>query len=334
MNQDSPQPTRGFLSRIIGLFSHASATSLRQDLEYALKTDQVEEGQAFSPEERALLKNVLRLNRIRVIDVMLPRADIVAVEQNITLQELLQIYREAGHSRLPVYRGTLDDPLGMVHIRDFVTHISTERPMAETGTKSAIAAAAFHQHVDMGATLARARITRPVLFVPSSVPALELLGQMQATRIHMALVIDEYGGTEGIVSIEDLVETVVGDIEDEHDEVEAQFIIKTLHGIIADARAPLEDVAHACGFHIDTPDWALAIEEVDTLAGLLITLAGRVPVRGELIAGPAGTEFEILDADPKRIKRVRIKLPRSSDAVNALAPITKPMLETVPQITS
>lgn len=308
MTTDSPP--RPLFSRIIGFFTRANAQSLRQDLEHALKTDQIEEGQAFSPEERALLKNVLRLNRIRVVDVMLPRADIIAVEQNISLQELLQVFREAEHSRLPVYRGTLDDPLGMVHIRDFVTYISNEAASGELsqGSKSAIAAAAFNQHVNMTTTLAKSKLTRPVLFVPSSVPALELLGQMQATRIHMALVIDEYGGTEGLVSIEDLVETVVGDIEDEHDTIEDQPIIQTLHGIIADARVPLENVAEACAIDPASDEWMMATSEVDTLGGLLITLTGRVPVRGELVSGPSGLDFEILDADPRRIKRVRIKI--------------------------
>ena len=185
----------------------------------------------------------------------------------------------------------------MVHIRDFLSHITGLDAPAEEGELRPPVAL-----VDLTADLASAAIVRPVLFVPRSMPAIDLLARMQASRTHMALVIDEYGGTDGLVSIEDLVETVVGDIEDEHDEV-AHMIVRDESGdLVADARAGLDEVSEALGF-----DLAEAADvEIDTLGGLIVTRVGRVPARGELVAGPLGLEFEVLDADPRRLKRVRI----------------------------
>jgi CBS domain containing-hemolysin-like protein len=278
-----------------------SRDSIRDDLEDALaETDE----DAFSPKERAMLRNVLGFHRIRVDDVMVPRADIVAVPADIPLGDLLATFRTAGHSRLPVYAETLDDPRGMVHIRDFLDYLAAR---AEAGRprrrKAAEGKPPSLGDVDLSTTLATTRILRPALFVPPSMPAVDLLVRMQATRTHMALVIDEYGGTDGLVSIEDLVEAVVGDIEDEHDDAAARMIARDGETLVADARVSLEEASEAIGLDLAIGELA---EEVDTLGGLIVTLAGRVPSRGELIAGPDHLEFEVLDADPRRVKRLRI----------------------------
>ena len=280
--------------------------SIRHDLEDAL--EEAVEDTDFSPQERAMLKNVLSFHRIRVDDVMVPRADIVAVSADTNLGELLNLFRTAGHSRLPVYGETLDDPKGMVHIRDFLDFIAARADSRPSRRRKADAAAAATPpslgRVDLSLSLASARILRPVLFVPRSMPAIDLLVRMQATRTHMALVIDEYGGTDGLVSIEDLVEMVVGDIEDEHDDATARMIVRSDNdAYVADARAGLEEVSEALG--IDLAAEASA-EDIETLGGLIVTIAGRVPSRGELIDGPGDLEFEVLDADPRRVKRLRI----------------------------
>jgi Mg2+/Co2+ transporter CorC len=289
--------------RFLHLVRLRGRDSIREDLEDALAETAADPD--FSPQERAMLKNVLGFHRVRVDDVMVPRADIVAVPVEWSLGELWSMFRTAGHSRLPVYGETLDDPKGMVHIRDFLDHIAAK---AETGgrrrrAKDPVKAPRLGD-VDLSATIAASKILRPVIYVPRSMPALDLLVRMQTTRTHMALVIDEYGGTDGLVSIEDLVEAVVGDIEDEHDDAAARLI---LNGdgdtFVADARASLEEVSEALAMDLAAEDTA---EEVDTLGGLVVTLAGRVPSRGELIAGPNQLEFEVLDADPRRIKRLRI----------------------------
>ncbi|HST95927.1 MAG TPA: hemolysin family protein [Microvirga sp.] len=272
--------------------------SIRTDLEDALA--ETMEDTDFSPQERAMLKNVLGFHRVRVEDAMVPRADIVAVAADTTLGDLLNLFRTAGHSRLPVYGETLDDPKGMVHIRDFLDFIA----MSAGASASADAPLPSLGQIDLSMTLASANILRPVLFVPRSMPAIDLLVRMQATRTHMALVIDEYGGTDGLVSIEDLVEMVVGDIEDEHDDDTALTIVKGADDtFIADARASLDEVKESLGVDLTDEDSA---EDIDTLGGFIVTLAGRVPSRNELIMGPGNLEFEVLDADPRRVKRLRI----------------------------
>jgi CBS domain containing-hemolysin-like protein len=286
-----------------GLLGLKSRESIRDDVEEALA--EIARGPDFSPQERAMLKNVLGFHRVRVDDVMVPRADIVAVPEDTTLGELLGVFRTAGHSRLPVYGETLDDPKGMVHIRDFLDYVAAQAERAPAHTPQAPGGESPSLgQVDLSIPLSAAKILRPVLYVPRSMPAVDLLVRMQATRTHMALVIDEYGGTDGLVSIEDLVETVVGDIEDEHDTASASTIVQTdPRTYMADARTSLEEVTEALG--VDLADEAEA-DEIDTLGGFIVTLAGRVPSRGELIAGPDNLEFEVVDADPRRVKRVRI----------------------------
>ena len=302
----------GWLERLLGRFGHRSRESMRDDLEEIL-SDAAEAGD-LSPRERLMLKNVLGFHRIRVSDVMVPRADMIAISADLTLGDVLGLFRTAGHSRLPAYGETLDEPLGMVHIRDFLDHVASGGNGAVDNGSGPEGAAPLPRglgQVDLSATLLSANIVRPVLFVPRSMPAIDLLARMQASRTHMALVIDEYGGTDGLVSIEDLVEMVVGDIEDEHDEPEHMIVREDGGVLLADARASLEEVSEALGQDLGV---VVASDEVDTLGGLIVTIIGRVPSRGELIAGPGNLEFEVLDADPRRLKRVRIQR-RPSDAV-------------------
>jgi CBS domain containing-hemolysin-like protein len=257
-----------------------------------------------------MLKNVLGLHEVRVEDVMVPRADIVAVPLDMSLATLLQLFRTAGHSRLPVHSETLDDPRGMIHIRDLVDQIARDIPADLADAPPPILS-------DLARTIGETSLVRPVLFAPPSMPALELLVKMQATRTHMALVIDEYGGTDGLVSLEDLVEMVVGDIEDEHDLDESPKIIASAPGIfVADARADLDEVARQIGRDLDGMTDG---EDVDTLGGLVTGLAGHVPVRGEIIL-EGGLEFEILDADPRRVKRIKIHVAEPPATVVAAKP--------------
>jgi CBS domain containing-hemolysin-like protein len=303
---ETPERPRLF-DRLRALFGLGPA-SIRDDIQDALEDATTTAD--FSPLERAMLKNVLGLHDVRIADIMIPRADIVAVSADASLADVLSIFRTAGHSRLPVYGDTLDDPRGMVHIRDFLDHLAAvadsglKRPRRSRTKAGDSAKLLTFGNIDLTKKLGGASILRPVLFVPPSMPALDLLVKMQATRTHMALVIDEYGGTDGLVSIEDIVEMIVGDIEDEHDETETPIVEANPDGsFVTDARASLEDVSKALGLNLSATADA---EEVDTIGGLITTLAGRVPVRGEIVAASDGLEFEILDADPRRLKRIRI----------------------------
>jgi CBS domain containing-hemolysin-like protein len=279
--------------------------SIRDDLEIVLEAASVETG--FSPEERAMLANILDLRERRVEDVMVPRADIVAVEQDITLGELVKVFEGAGHSRLVAYHETLDEPVGMVHIRDLIAFMAQRAAVdgQQNGKRTKPVPAGLDlKAINLSLSLASTGIIRKILFVPPSMPAIDLLAKMQATRIHLALVIDEYGGTDGLVSIEDIVEQIVGDIEDEHDQAESPDVVPQADGsFLADARAGLEEVTATVGPDFDVGEVA---DEVDTLGGYLVVQVGRVPVRGELMPGPRGFEIEVLDADPRRVKKVRI----------------------------
>jgi CBS domain containing-hemolysin-like protein len=295
-----------WLGRMLRVLFGWKAGSIRQDLEVVLE-DSTPGDTGFSPQERTMLRNILGLRERRVEDVMVPRADIVAVQQDVSLGELIKVFEGAGHSRLVVYNDTLDDPVGMVHLRDLVAYMAaraTVRPEAAAGRKKPLPANLDLRAVDLSVPLSSTRIVRQLLFVPPSMPVIDLFAKMQATRIHLALVIDEYGGTDGVVSIEDIVEQVVGEIEDEHDEEEAPSMVRQPDGsFLAAARASLEDVTAALGAEFDVGD---AAEEVDTLGGYLFTKIGRVPVRGELVSGPGNFEIEVVDADPRRVKRLRI----------------------------
>jgi CBS domain containing-hemolysin-like protein len=295
-----------WLGRMLRTLFGWKAGSIRADLEVVLEAGAAGET-GFSPEERAMLKNILGLRERRVEDVMVPRADIVAVQQDIPLGELVKIFEGAAHSRLVVYDDTLDDPAGMVHIRDMIGYMA-KRAAASASTKvrrkKSFPAGLDLKAIDLSVPLSSTRLVRTILFVPPSMPAIDLLAKMQATRIHLALVIDEYGGTDGLVSIEDIVEQIVGDIEDEHDEDATVAVVRQPDSsYLADARASLDDVTATVGTEFDVGD---AAQDVDTLGGYLVMRVGRVPVRGELVPGPSGFEIEVLDADPRRVKRVRI----------------------------
>ncbi len=281
--------------------------SFREDLADALSADTTLH--AFSAGEKAMLHNILRLQDVRVEDLMVPRADIEAVDSEITLGDLLKLFEESGHSRMPVYHDTLDDPRGMVHIRDVVAYITRTAAMNKQETaarKRPVAAGLDLKKVNLERPLSALKIVRKVLFVPPSMLAADLMTRMQATRTQIALVIDEYGGTEGLVSLEDIVEVIVGDIEDEHDvDEDVPLIEEKGDGVfIVDAKAELDDVAQAVGSDFQTGDYG---EDVDTIGGLVFALTGRVPVRGEIIEG-LGYEFRVIDADPRRLKRIELSV--------------------------
>src|SRR5499427_5160458 len=282
-----------------------SPTSIRSDLKVLLDGAATETG--FSPDESRMLKNILSLRERRLDDLMVPRADIVAVQQDIPLGELVKVFENASHSRLVVYNDTLDEPVGMVHIRDliaFMTARATVQPTANATATEPLTAGLNFAALDLAMPLSATKIIRPILFVPPSMPAIDLLAKMQATPIHLALVIDEYGGTDGLASIEDIVEQIVGDIEDEHDVATLATVVRQADGsFIVDARASLEEVATAIGPEFDIGD---AAEEVDTIGGYLVAQVGRLPVRGEIVPGPGRFEFEVLDADPRRVKKLKI----------------------------
>jgi CBS domain containing-hemolysin-like protein len=292
-----------WLNRVLRAWFGWSPDSIRSDLKVLLEGAET----GFSPEESRMLKNILSLHERRLDDLMVPRADIVAVQQDIPLGELVKVFENAAHSRLVVYNDTLDEPVGMVHIRDliaFMTARAAVSPEAAAAREKPLPAGLDLAAIDLAMPLSATKIIRTILFVPPSMPAIDLLAKMQATRIHLALVIDEYGGTDGLASMEDIVEEIVGDIEDEHDEATEHTVVRQPDGsFIAVGRASLEDAVNAIGAQFDV---GAATEEVDTIAGYIVRLIGRVPVRGELVPGPGEFEIEILDADPRRVKRVRI----------------------------
>ncbi|MDP1617518.1 MAG: hemolysin family protein [Phenylobacterium sp.] len=238
------------------------------------------------PENR-MVRQAVAFQSLRVDDVMTPRADIIAVELTTPFGEVVERFIDAEHSRMPIYRETLDDPVGVVHVKDVF------RLLSANGSGPKADEAFLH------------RVRRDALYVPASMRAADLLLQMQAARTHMALVIDEFGGTDGLVTLEDLIEAVVGEIDDEHDVAQAKSIIARPGGVFeADARAPLEELEAAVAQALAPPDLE---EEIDTVGGLVTALAGRVPQRGELIEHPAGFELQVMDADPRRVKRVRLR---------------------------
>src|SRR5262247_497233 len=280
------------------------AGSIRADLRTALEEGAGAAG--FSPKESAMLRNILSLRERRVADVMVPRADIIAVQKGIALGDLLKVFASQAHSRLVVYDDTLDDAIGMVHIRDLIALMTARaaEAAAQTGAQQPLPTGLDLKAIDLSMSLSTAKLVREILFAPPSMPVLDLLAKMQATRIHLALVVDEYGGTDGVVSMEDIVEQIVGEIADEHDEDLAPGIVRQADGsYLANARASLEDATAIIGPAFDVGEIA---QEVDTLAGYIATRIGRLPVRGEVVPGPGQFEIEVLDADPRRVKRLKI----------------------------
>jgi CBS domain containing-hemolysin-like protein len=304
-SHESPERDGLFTRLARALFGWRSGTT-RADLQVVLEAA-IPGETGVSAAERKMLRNILALHERRIEDVMVPRADIIAVQQDISLGELIKVFQIAGHSRLVVYNDTLDDPIGLVHIRDLIAFMATRAEVAakkNVKRKKPLPAGLDLKSVNLAMPLSEAELIREMLFVPPSMPALDLLAKMQAMRIQLALVVDEYGGTDGLVSMEDVVEEIVGEIEDEHDEDDDPTVVRQPDGsFVADARARLENVVTVVGPEFELGD---AAQEVDTLGGYLMAQSGRLPLRGELVSGPPGFEIEVLDSDPRRVKRVRI----------------------------
>lgn len=303
--KDSQKPR--MLERLRALFG-INGSSLRNEIE-----DAIQDASALdvSPQERAMLKNVLNLHELNVSDVMVPRGDIVGVSMDDDLHHVLSVFKSAGHSRLPVYADTLDDPRGMIHIRDFLNFISSEQRIGSTESSVQMEI----KIRDLKSILSDTHIVRSVLFVPPSMPALDLLVKMQAARTHMALVIDEYGGTDGLASIEDIVELIVGDIEDEHDRSEGPLVTRVDEGLyLIDARAQLEELTRVANLELGELPGS---ESVDTIGGLVTIAAGRVLAQGEKVTLNHRFEFEVVDADPRKINKLKLRvedMKRSSEA--------------------
>jgi CBS domain containing-hemolysin-like protein len=303
--RDEGEEEVSWFDRLLATFGLGEEPDLRELIEDALARSKSD---TLSAQERSMLRRILRFGKLTVEDVMVPRADIIAVEDTVTIDELMRVFRQAEHSRLPVFHETLDDPRGMIHIRDLMSWITAQ---AETGGSDGLDLG----EVDLKRSVASINIMRDLLYVPGSMTALDLLLKMQTTRLHLAFVVDEYGGTDGLVSIEDLVEEVVGDIADEHDvEDEPMILSDPRLGLVADARLPIEELEQQLGLELLSEELE---EEIDTLGGLVFSIAGRVPARGELVRHPTGVEFEVLDADPRRIKRLRIHVPPAPEATTA-----------------
>jgi magnesium and cobalt transporter len=255
--------------------------SLRETIDEMIEEPPADGPDSLGPHERVLIGNILKGHDRTAADVMVPRVDIVALDVETPFAEVVKYVIEQGHSRVPVYRETLDDVIGFVHVKDILSAVA-ERREAKLEP-----------------------LLRKLLFVAPSLPILDLLVQMRQARTHIAMVVDEFGGIDGLVTIEDLIEEIVGEIEDEHDEAHGPSLVERADGtLVADARTPIELLEDRHGIALRP---AGAQEEVDTLGGLVSTLAGRVPKRGEVIAHPSGIEFEVLDADPRRIKRLRVR---------------------------
>ncbi len=302
-NDTSPPPVpvrEGFLRKFKNKFLVARDKGLREDLESVIETHQAQNPQDdLGQETKSMMRNLITFSDLRVDDVMVPRAEIIAIEDSATMRELLDKFKEANHSRLPAYRETLDDVAGMIHVKDFMRWMSETGAKRKTKTPSITISAK-----NLALTVRQSGLYREVLFVPPSMPASDLLLKMQASHIHMAIVIDEYGGTDGLISIEDLVEEIVGDISDEHDTDEEQLIKRQDENIfVADARVHISVVDKLLGVDLLSDEEE---DEADTLGGLIFEMAGRVPARGEIIKHDSGLEFEILKSDARRVRRIRI----------------------------
>lgn len=281
---DEPLPQRqSFFSRLFGSSpsdsdhaDHAAGESLSHP---------ASEGKSFAQ------FGMSNLRRLRVEDVSIPRVEITAVPADISLDDLIAVFRESGNTRLPVYDGTLDSPIGLVHLKDVALGHGFHKSEGNFDLRSML---------------------RPLLYAPPSMPIGVLLQKMQTERTHMALVIDEYGGVDGLVTIEDLIEQVIGEIEDEHDvEEDSPWSHEKSGAYLALARAPLDEFEAEIGIKLlDTDE----DEEIDTLGGLVFKLTGRIPARGEIVPHPSGAEFEVVDADARRIKRLRVRLPKGDAA--------------------
>ena len=284
--QDEPGPAgertllgvlAGWLGSLTGIGSQTD--SLRQSVETLIA--ERDDDTALDEEERVMLLNLLKFGESRVEDVMVPRADIIAVPEGASLAEVVKLMSRVGHSRLPVYRNSLDDVIGMVHVQDLLTYWSVDEPFR------------------------LADVIRRLPFVPPSMPVQEMLREMRADKVHLAMVVDEHGGIDGLVTIEDLMEEIVGEIEDEHDTAALPLVAITADGSLeADARALILEIELKLGIDLLPAD---RDEDIETVGGLVFDLAGRVPAVGEVVAHPAGLAIDVLDADPRRVRKVRIR---------------------------
>lgn len=265
------------------------------DIATAIENGDDQAARSLSQARREMIERVVAFDQKTVFDVMAPRADISAVDIETPLQELIRLFSEAGHSRMPIYRGDLDDPVGMVHLKDVIGLIAdAAKPLPASGP-------------------ILKTLRRDVLYVPPSMRVTDLLLRMQASRIHMALVIDEYGGTDGLATIEDLVEEIVGEINDEHDDEDAPVISPAADGgWDVDARMELADFTAETGLRLDAED-----DEVDTVGGFAVSLAGRVPQRGEVLTAPNGFDFEVMEGDARKVRKLRIRPTAASPAGKA-----------------
>lgn len=290
----SDHPAPSLLKRIGALLIpglRIQPPTLRESLEDVIE-EHVDDVAALTADERLMLMNIVTLREKDIDDVMVPRADIVAVEVSVPFPDLVNIFEKAAHSRLPVYRDSLDDVVGMVHIKDVLAVLANDEQAAAPPSVLGI--------------------KRPVLFVPPTMPVIDLLLKMRLNRLHMALVVDEFGGTNGLVTIEDLIEEIVGEIEDEHDVQGTPLIVERAGGELeVDARALIADLEVKLDVALLPGD---RDEVVDSVGGLVFSLAGRVPRRGEIIRHSEGIEFEVLEADPRRLKRLRVRAPGRAES--------------------
>ncbi|MDA5095514.1 hemolysin family protein [Aliiroseovarius sp. KMU-50] len=284
-DQTRPQPQLvhqkgGFFSRVIGALSPTDTGEQQPE----------KRQESVNGSQQQMSPSMINLRRLRVEDVAIPKSEIVSVPCDIKKTELVELFRESGLTRLPVFEGTLDTPVGLVHLKDFALNHGFNGSASGKAERYALK-----------------NLLRPLLYAPPSMPIGVLLQKMQTDRIHMALVIDEYGGVDGLVTIEDLIEQVVGEIEDEHDAEEGTLWVEEKPGCyLAEAKAPLEEFEAEIGIRLHSDD---EDEEIDTLGGLVFLLSSHVPARGEVILHPEGVEFEVVDADPRRIKRMRVRIP-------------------------
>jgi CBS domain containing-hemolysin-like protein len=309
-----PEPADNKSSDFFALISHDLGQKIGQSLGLLPKpVSATEPASTLTRQEQdassSLIDHARAFQALRVLDVMTPRVDVVAVELALSLADLVKMAVESEHSRLPIYRETLDDPVGVVHIKDILKLLCPEPGKPEPNWAEPVLY----------------RLRREVIYVPASMKASELLLRMQASRIHMALVIDEFGGTDGLVTLEDLIEAVVGDIDDEYDEASEEEILVNSDGLIeVDGRVELSSLEERYGLELYPPE---SEEEIDTIAGLVSILAGRVPQRGEVVPHPtAGFDIEVIDADPRRIKRLRLR------RLVANEPLTKAGLSSAPKL--
>jgi magnesium and cobalt transporter len=283
-SDDNDKPEQSVWNSFLKIFRRSTIDhELKVSLEEVLEEIEAGEG-TLGEEERSIIMNTLSFGDLRVDDVMVPRADIIALEENSTFNEMMQVFGDGATSRLPVYRGTLDEVIAMVHIKDvFSAFVKNRKNRTFPKIRS---------------------IQRPILFVPPSMKLLDLLTKMKKTRIHMALVVDEYGGTDGLLTIEDLVEQIVGDIEDEHDIADDVLMRELPNGNLhVDARLPINELEDLLGIDFLTDDQD---DEVDTLGGLVYTLAGHIPQKGDIIEHENGIRFEIIDGDTRQIKYIMV----------------------------